>query len=83
MKKSEFERYKRYISRFMDKKIPARQKWVAFWRYFAMALKLIPERIRGLDYEVIYNEDNPAEDCGQYTMSPQKVLKKYSMILKI
>lgn len=41
-----------------------------------MAFGLVIEKIRGVDYEMIYQEDNGAEHCGNYTMSPKKVLKR-------
>ena len=76
MKKSIRKRYKNYFNRFLDPNVPFKQKWVSFWRYIGMAFQLLVERVRGVDYELIYQEDNGAAGCGNYTMSPRKVLKR-------
>lgn len=76
MKESEKQRYVAYLKRFFDPEISFRQKWVAFWRYVGMTFGLIIEKIRGVDYALIYHEDNSAPHCGNYTMSPRKVLKR-------
>lgn len=76
MKESMKERFRFYFNRFIDPKIPLKQKWVSFWRYIGMGFGLIGEKLHGVDYEMIYQEDNGKDDCGNYTMSPKKVLKR-------
>lgn len=76
MKASVKGRFRNYFNRFLDPNISFKQKWVSFWRYLGMAFGLIFEKIKGVDYEMIYQEDNGVEHCGNYTMSPKKVLKR-------
>lgn len=76
MNKGERKRFRNYFNRFLDPKVPFRQKWVSFWRYIGMFLALIVEKIRGTDYVMINHEMNSVEHCGNYTMSPRKVLKR-------
>lgn len=76
MKASVKKRFKNYFNRYLDPNVPFKQKWVSFWRYIGMAFGLIIEKLRGVDYEMIYQEDNGAPNCGNYTMSPRKVLKR-------
>lgn len=76
MKESMKARFRFYFNRFLDPKIPFKQKWVSGWRYIGMLFGLVIEKVRGVDYEMIYQEDNGKEYCGNYTMSPKKVLKR-------
>ena len=76
MKASVRKRFHNYFNRYLDPNVPFKQKWVSGWRYIGMAFGLIVEKIRGVDYEMIYHEDNGAEHCGNYTMSPNKVLRR-------
>lgn len=76
MQESIKKRYRNYLNRFYDPKVPFKQKWVAFWCYVGMALGLVVEKICGVDYAMIYHEDNSEIGCGHYTMSPKKVLKR-------
>ena len=76
MKEGLKKRYRNYLNRFLDPKVPFKQKWVAFWRYSGMALGLVREKISGVDYAMIHQEDNSEVGCGNYTMSPTKVLKR-------
>lgn len=76
MKASVKKRFRNYFNRYLDPNVPFKQKWVSFWRYIGMAFGLGIEKIRGVDYEMIYHEDNGAPHCGNYTMSPKKVLKR-------
>lgn len=76
MKESIKKRYKNYLNRFFDPNVSFRQKWAAFWRYSGMAAGLLIEKARGVDYALIYHEDNANPFFGHYTMSPKKVLKR-------
>ena len=76
MKRSTYNRFKAYFFRFLDKDVPFRQKWAAFWRYQFMLFGLVAEKIKGVDYAMIYQEDNGKEHCGNYTMVPVKVMKR-------
>lgn len=76
MKESMRMRFRYYLNRFLDTSVPFKQKWVSGWRYIGMAFGLVIEKLRGVDYEMIYQEDCGAEHCGDYTMSPRKVLER-------
>lgn len=77
MRKSEYKMFVNYIRRFMNPQIPISQKIHAFGRYLIMGCQVVGERIRGLDYTMIYStdEDNQKSN-GSYTKTPIRVLKK-------
>lgn len=76
LNKNEKARFRAYWARFTDKNVPFRQKWVSGWRYIGMLFGLIGEKIKGVDYAMISNVEVEIPEYGNYTMSPNKVMKK-------
>lgn len=77
MKKLEFLMFKNYLQRFLDGSVPTKQKLSAIKRYFIMALELIVEKIKGVDYNMVYNTEGDGRlGNGSYTKVPAHVLNK-------
>lgn len=77
MRQSEKEMFARYIRRFLNPKVPISQKTHALSRYLIMGCQVIGERIKGLDYTMIYSTDEDHQKYnGSYTKTPMYVLKK-------
>ncbi len=70
---------KSYLHRFFEGPVFTRQKWVAFWRYAGEACSLIYEKIRGLDYSMVYYTKGENIHHSVYTKVPNKVLKRIFM----
>lgn len=77
MRKEEQKMFINYIKRFLNPRVPVSQKIHAFGRYLIMGGQFIGERIRGLDYTMIYSTDEDNQKYnGSYTKTPISVLNK-------
>ncbi len=65
-----------YLRGFFIGPFLSKQKWAAFWRYFMTAIVLISEKVRGLDYSMVYYTKDENVHHSVYTKVPEKILKR-------
>ena len=73
MKKAELKKFYYYIHRLFTNGYPLRMKLHIIARYFGMAISMLIEKVRGIDYTMLYVL---SEDGNAYTKTPKKVLRR-------
>lgn len=76
MRMSDLRLIGRYLHRFMERPVFSRQKFSLFKRYVVLFFSLLWEKLRGLDYSMVYYTKDVNPHHSVYTKVPKKILRR-------